>query len=39
MARRKRSCRNGSVGYCVMAFLTRTKVHPQTAVVISKKRT
>ena len=33
----KRSSRNGSVGYCVSASLTRTKVQPQTAVTISKE--
>ena len=36
-ARRNRSSRNGSVGYCVIAFLTTTKVHPQTAVASTKR--
>ena len=38
-ASRKRICRKGSVGYCVTASFTRTKVQPHTAVTTSIKRT
>src|SRR5205823_11561724 len=39
VARMNLSWRNASVGYCVIASLTRTKVHPQTAVTATRRRT
>src|SRR5579859_6176553 len=38
-ARMNLSWRKARVGYCVIASLTRTKVHPQTAVTATRRRT